>query len=72
PDHTSPLDAVDITAGNLLMFREGVEQHLGNMVAFVRSVASFSARTWKDALPLVDLLRGVLLYLLGQMQAGMA
>lgn len=27
-------------------------------------MATFRSRTWKDALPLVDLLRGVLLYLL--------
>lgn len=32
--------------------------------AFCHSVATFRSRTWKDALPLVDLLRGVLLYLL--------
>lgn len=32
--------------------------------AFARSVATLRARTWKDAFPLVELLRGVLLYLL--------
>ncbi len=37
---------------------------------FSRHVAGFKPRVWKDALPLVDLLRGVLLYLLGHMEEG--
>lgn len=33
-------------------------------------MATFRPRTWRDAFPLVDLLRGVLLYLLSQLKAG--
>jgi hypothetical protein len=38
--------------------------------AFCRQVASFKPRIWRDAMPLVDLLRGVLLYLLDQTESG--
>jgi hypothetical protein len=33
-------------------------------------VAGLRARTWKDAFPLADVLRGVLLYLLSQISKG--
>lgn len=39
---------------------------------FCRSVATFRARTWKDAMPLVDLLRGVLMHLLNHYTLGAA
>lgn len=40
--------------------------------AFCRSVVTFRARTWKDAMPLVDLLRGVLMHLLNHYTLGAA
>ena len=38
------------------------------MQRFCHSVAGLKARTWKDAFPLTDVLRGVLLYLLSQVR----
>jgi len=70
PDYRSPLDAIDLTAGNVPLFLEDSHEHMQEIMAFCRSVYTFKARTWKDAMPLVDLLRGCLKYLLEHMQQG--
>lgn len=54
-------------AGSLLTHPLGAAEPLPALQRFCRSVITFKARTWKDAFPLVDLLRGVLQYLLVRM-----
>eukprot|EP00798_Chlamydomonas_sp_ICE-L_P015746 gene15746-21868_t len=70
PSEESPLDAVDFTKKTWPIYADGAEKHLEDVLAFCRSVATFQARTWKDAFPLVDLLRGLLLYMIDQTMKG--
>ncbi|GAX85199.1 hypothetical protein CEUSTIGMA_g12618.t1 [Chlamydomonas eustigma] len=70
PDKSSPLDAIDFTKNNWPIFAVGAEKHLVEVKRFCTSAATLRARTWKDAFPLADLLRGLLLYLLSQMSKG--
>ncbi|MEW5311787.1 MAG: hypothetical protein WDW38_003473 [Sanguina aurantia] len=63
-------DAIDMTRDDAVLLLEKNEAHLAEIMAFCRNVATFGARTWKDAFPLVDLLRGLLLFLLRHMVLG--
>ncbi|GIL53450.1 hypothetical protein Vafri_9052 [Volvox africanus] len=67
-----PDGSIDLTRDNAALLKPGNERMLAEILAFCRSVATFRARTWKDALPLVDLLRGVLLHLVNHYTLGAA
>ncbi|KAG2442229.1 hypothetical protein HYH02_009713 [Chlamydomonas schloesseri] len=67
-----PDGSIDVTADNAHILKPGNEKIMADILAFCRSVATFRARTWKDALPLVDLLRGVLMHLLNHYTWGAA
>lgn len=56
--------AVDLSGNNAMLLQPGNEERMREIIAFCRSVATFRACTWEDAMPLVDLLRGLLDYLL--------
>ncbi|KXZ54725.1 hypothetical protein GPECTOR_4g793 [Gonium pectorale] len=67
-----PEGSIDLTRDNSRLLQPGNEKLMADILAFCRSVTTFRARTWKDAMPLVDLLRGVLLHLLNHYTLGAA
>ncbi|GLC34334.1 hypothetical protein PLESTB_000741100 [Pleodorina starrii] len=67
-----PAGSIDLTRDNSALLKPGNEKIMAEILAFCRSVATFRARTWKDAMPLVDLLRGVLLHFLNHYTLGAA
>ncbi|EFJ47174.1 radial spoke protein 17 [Volvox carteri f. nagariensis] len=76
-----PCGSIDLMRDNSPLLKPGNEKLMADILertvlcvrappAFCRSVTTFRARTWKDAMPLVDLLRGVLLHLLNHYTLG--